>query len=818
MNTAPSTNAGTIQILINLAANQQIAQQTAASLKQAADGIDKVTKSALSLKTAGRDLREVGGYIAAAGVGILAPFIAAANQYEQKYARLEPIANAYAVAQKKQADATIQLGRAGAQALTPFLNQVADVEKKIADFATAHPDIVQAVVGGGAVLVTVGGAMAAVGQVLVTVANAAKLLGVQAAGVKTLFGNMATAAGSVGLAFAALQVAVPVTIAGINAFGKAINDPRLAHITLGDVLNTGSQAIQIALAGLAQVFIGVESAIKIVIADIQHIGDPNWNKQQPVALTKDAIKDVLTQATAGTNLAATRNTTSGIVPIGSASPGYRPVPSAGIIPMGGGNTGLPQGFVGGTVSYEAIVGHPPSPGTLQPGQQGPIQSPSDAALNMLISQLPAADRASIHTMDDLTNYYYSHQDVLRQNRLVPVSQDKLAPSARDQYLSQVTNEGNAQYNTALGIISGKGTGGGGGSGGGGNTGTDTTADTANAYIQLQKANAQADIQLAQQKLAAQTSYNQESLKLEKDREAQISVMLADQNRARLRAVADFNQNELMTEQKIQFQRQQQLYTMGLQANELAIQGDVAGFISAQIQNRNTILEQDKQNAFDKQQRKEQFDFQQAQQAEADKVALQQQKAQFAREDADRKTAYDDQLKQLEVSNANTKAENLRAFTEQIAQITGSNSAVALIYQNWYLQQEKAAQDFVDKQTATLAKLYGQTLGITVPDVNKPPPPNQQGAPIQTFAKGGYLSRGWNMVGELGPEMIHGASGLVVPNRGGGGGGRNISFNFGGISIGAGVSESVVKANLERLAEKLVNHMDTQMTLNYGATQ
>ncbi len=814
MNVPGGGNAQTIQLLIQVQANAQAAQQSAQVLNQAAAALDKTTKSALSLKQAGRDLREVGGTIAAAGVSILAPFVAAANQYEQKYARLEPIANAYAVAQKRQADATIQLGRVGAQALTPFLNTVADVEKKIADFATAHPDIVQAVVGGGAVLATAGAGLAAVGQVLVTVANAAKLLGVQASGVKTLFGNMATAAGSVGLAFAALQVAVPVTIAGLNAFGRAINDPRLAHLTLGDVLDTGSQVIKLALSGLVDVISKIVAGFALIKADIDHASDPNWNGANNVNQIKDLTSSITKAITAPLLV-------PGVPPAPGSAAANNIRPGAVQDAMLGVPATPEQQAAALDALKASISGKMPAsgtPGTLTDPNAAPVwwaQPVASAVTDSFKSQLKGIDTPQeladwlLKNQADVQTSSPALQAFLKQANAVPLDQ-----TPRDKYQASLAagqSDFMKQFNAGL-----SGAGGSGGGSGSGGTGTDTTAETTTAFITMEKANAAADIQLAQQKLAAQTSYNQESLKLEKDREAQISVMLADQNRARLKAIADFNENEKMTEQKIQFERQQQLYTMGLQANELAIQGDVAGFISAQIQNRNTILEQDRQNAFDKTQRKEQFDFQQAQQAAADKVALDQQKAQFAREDAGRKTAYDDQLKALQVSNDNQHAENQRAFAEQYAAIVGNNTAVGLLYSNWMTDQESKAAAFVAKMN--LVPTVAQTLGITVPNVNAPPPPNQQGAPIQTFALGGYLSRGWNMVGERGPEMIHGASGLVVPNRGSHGG-MNITISP-TINIGAGnnVSRNEVQEMFQEVATRIVNSIGNDIGLGMGATQ
>jgi protein involved in ribonucleotide reduction len=786
INVSGTNNA--VSMMISVTVNQAAASQTAQALKTIGGQITTLHQQVLSLKTAGRDLREVGGYIAAGGAAMLAPFILAANQYEQKYARLEPIANAYAIAQKRQADATIQLGRVGAQALTPFLNQVADVEKRIADFATAHPDLVQAVVGGGAVLATVGTGMAAVGQVMVTVANAAKLLGVQAAGVKTLFGNLATAAGAVGLAFGLLQVAVPLTIAGINAFGKAINDPRLAHITLADVLDTGGQVIALAIHGLAEVFTGIAAGLLIIKAQLDHFNDPSWNT--PTG-DKSAQLSFLAQS------------------LGNAS--STPTPRLNAL-------GLPVMKYSAS-AFEQLKSGITSNNPLDPNN--PLWMPGG---NPNMTPDLQAKLAAIKTPEELAAFLMNNASGLK---LSPQLQDFLdkarkqpgqGPSPAEQYATQVRAD---QQKLMGGIDTSLAGGGhkfflGGGLGpGGGGGGTDTVAETTNAFIAMEKANAQTDIQLAQEKLAAETSYKNESLKLEISREAQIKLLLADQNRARIRAVADFNHSEMETEKRLAFERQQQLYTMQLQANELAIQGDVAGFISAQIQNRNTILEQNRQNAFDKQQRKEQFDYQQAQTEAENKVALDQMRAQFGQEDIARREAYREQLAALKTSHDNQQAENERAFALQYAAIVGNNSDVGKLYSDWMLEQEKKADAFLKRMN--LVPVVATALGI--PNILVSPYTHvgggNSGLPpgvVPSFASGSsYVPQ--DML-----ARIHQGERIIPAHRNYGGGGMSVSFDFSGMRIGDGVSESTVKAHLQDLASQVVNHMDSQLSNHLRATQ
>lgn len=214
-----SSSANTLSIIIQLQANQQAAQQATQSLNNVKTAIDNTSKSALSLKQAGRDLREVGSTIAAAGAGMLAPFILAAQQYATQYKGLETTANAYAAAQRSQADATNNLGRVAAQALIPTMNQIADLENKIAAFAQAHPELVQAAVNAGEILAIGGGALAVTGQIAVTLANVQKLL--SSGGLVT---NLAQAV----VGIVAFGVAADATTQVIQQIGKDTGDQFLA--------------------------------------------------------------------------------------------------------------------------------------------------------------------------------------------------------------------------------------------------------------------------------------------------------------------------------------------------------------------------------------------------------------------------------------------------------------------------------------------------------------------------------------------------------------------------------------------------------------
>lgn len=170
-------NPSTDQVLtIRIATDQAAAAQTQNVLLQHEQTVRKVLTSYRDVEMASRKLRFVGAELAATGAAILAPLIASANEYARRYGQLETQSRNFLAAQQRQTDATANLGRVAAQALTPVMNQVADFTQSVAAFFQAHPDLLRLAVGVGGGLAAVGGVLVTASVIMSTVARTAELL------------------------------------------------------------------------------------------------------------------------------------------------------------------------------------------------------------------------------------------------------------------------------------------------------------------------------------------------------------------------------------------------------------------------------------------------------------------------------------------------------------------------------------------------------------------------------------------------------------------------------------------------------------------
>jgi hypothetical protein len=252
-----------VEYLIKLGIDKTTANEAVKGIDSMRKGIEAATKSTDTMISKGRQISRIGGEMAIVGGLISAPFIAAANVYIEKYKGIETAANNYTAAQAKQTEATASLGRVAATALVPIMNQAADVTQKIADFASAHPDLVSTGLNIGAFLISGGAALLMAGQLAGTYSRLSDII--QSGG---LIGGVAKA----GIGIAALGVGLEAGVKIVNAMGdanaayaKQTGDAALAQsaaamqsYSLADALKTGRQIVALAIYGLAKTFVDAQ--------------------------------------------------------------------------------------------------------------------------------------------------------------------------------------------------------------------------------------------------------------------------------------------------------------------------------------------------------------------------------------------------------------------------------------------------------------------------------------------------------------------------------------------------------------------------------
>ena len=643
---------GSLQYLIQLGIDPQTAQQAVDGVDKFRAGLDKAKQSAQKLVEEGRKMSELGATMAMAGAAVLAPLVAAADTYVSRYKGIESAANAFTAAQQRQTEATTNLGRAAATALIPVMNQAADITQKIADFATAHPDLMSAGVNIAGTMVVAGGAIAAAGQLASTVGRVSELI--NSGG---LVGNLGKAAVGV----AAIGVGTEVAIAGLNAFGKATGDARLATYGLGDAFNTVKQIIAIPVLLIAKAFVEAEHTVEMFGGIIQAVG-----------------------LIVGRDFDTTVN-------------------------------GVRTGF-------EAILG------IFHDGIASVINILIDAFAG-IVAAVPGGGQMADKlkegkiALDGVTS-------ALKDGALRQIDINKKYDAA-DQAMGDTVNQIEANYQNNLKNLSTFATGvngvvtGAGGAGGSQDVPTPTgklPAEVTKAYIEYQKQLAASEKQYGQERLDAQTAFNQDSIKTELDYQNNVAKQKADANRKSheedVKALIDFNHNEALIKKKADFDRLQSQKQFNASQLELAAQGDVAGYISAQKSHNFDMQQQDRQNAYDATTRKQQFEWDQQQKHAEDAQSLKDSLAdlalQHSQEIKAKAVAYADQLKQLDNKHELEKKALETAFATQIADLTSNVAGLNKIQSDFYTQQESAATAFVVTQTATLQKLYAASIGAPAP--------------------------------------------------------------------------------------------------------
>ncbi len=224
------------------------ADKVSSSLKQIQDQANKTRESMAKLT-------EVGGKLALAGAGILAPFTLAMNKYVSVTKETEPQSKRIVELSKKWEESQVRLGRVTATIVLPALEKGAKILDGIISFAEKNPGVVQAALTIGSTLVILGGLIATTAQLVSTVAT---IQGLAASAGLAIGGGGAAAGGAAaaggGLAAAVASGITLVIPAIVGALALAIGAPIGLGIgnalagtnqTWADIAETGRQLWEI---------------------------------------------------------------------------------------------------------------------------------------------------------------------------------------------------------------------------------------------------------------------------------------------------------------------------------------------------------------------------------------------------------------------------------------------------------------------------------------------------------------------------------------------------------------------------------------------
>lgn len=766
-----------VSYLISIGLDQSKAKEVVAGLDGMRKGLETVKgqsgeaeKALRKVAETGRQLREVGTVIAASGAAMLAPFIASAQQYMTRFKGLEGAANDYARAQQRVTDASSTFGRVAAQQLTPILNQVADFQEKVAQFASAHPELVKVAIGAGAGLVAGGGALVMAGTAISTIARAAEVLKSVSSG--TGLSGVASALGPAVVAVGSLAAGAKLAEVGLNKVGEATGNAYLAHYQLSDALKTAREILVTAMLAIAKAF--TEAKV-------------TWGRLQDIITAVFSTFKVKIEGFIdgiATNFRKILNT---------VSEGFRT-------------------FINGILDFVASVldkipGQAEAASGIRASKQGGLNAGMQNSLEDV--QFNVREKSRQASLGKLADNMLAHEDE-RQAQLAidRANLGKLADFganfAQTGSLGPVVAGIGKSLGDALNKFMGGGAAGAKVSGG-------PSPEAINAYIKYEEEKKQADIQYQQERADLVRSFNEENLKAERDHRERLKGMAIEEQKAeqdvtrkanedKAKAQRDFDRNEAEIAEKNAFERRMQAQRDQLELSDIAASGDVSAFVRKQREMALQNKQQQQQDQFDKSERKKQFD---AEQRERDIAAgiemrnlkenyaqkLAADRAQYAQEQSDRRINFQNQLSQLALHHSQEQAQRLQAFGRELAGLDSHLGNLQKMRDGYYAQESASLQAFVNNNLKTLQSSFGSFSASS----------DNGGRAISRFASGSgripydkfpaYLDRGEKVL----------TAGQADAYERGKGSGHTFNFNY-------TVGDVATSASLQKLENKIVNNV------------
>lgn len=642
----------TERIVLKVESDQQTASATAQTLSKHRQDVSNTSAEYIKLARNASRLREVGVQFAALGGMIVAPFVLAAREYATRFAGLEATANRYNAAIQRQTDATSTLGRVAATALTPQMERIANITEKIAAFASAHPELVNAGLNLGAVLVAGGGAIAAVGHVQQTLE---RINAIAASG--GLAGNLITAVVSIG----ALAAGAKIGEVAVNAFGKATGNSALEHFQLADALKTARQIIGGALLLLGEGFVEAKNALGQMIDKLT----------DAFATVKSRFESAIDQFSTGFQVVILKMQQG----LGTAINGI-----LSMLHLSGGDTNAwaGKGFNGKSV-YEQQIDQVLNGYDQRQGGRDTDLSNADQQLGNNQSernQQYAQDKANLaHFADQINNF--------AATGTLGAGVDKAIQTVKDK-INQFTNTKGPGITT---------------------NGSNVSPEFVKDFAERMKKQSASDIRFNDETKALKTKFDDEEKKAQQKHQDEIARINEDYMTTTAKAYRDFYISEAKETARANLDRMRLLQDTSDQLNDLAANRDVAGFVRAKRDADKQLSRQAEDLSIAEQQRQADFLLQRKDAADAHDKQLRDLDTSFKNEERDRKNAYQEQLTQLQTKHAAEKREIDRAFAEQVSTLAGNYAGLQTMHNNYYASMNAAALNFVTTQRGYLQSLY-----------------------------------------------------------------------------------------------------------------
>ena len=697
-----------LEYLISIGIDEARAKQAVAGLDAFQKGIDATTqKAGLATRalseviSTGRKLTEIGGALAGAGALVLAPLTAAANAYSQTYGRLEPQSRSFLDALKAQKQATTDLGREAAQVLAPGLEQAAQLEERIANFAKQNPELLRAVVGGATAAAGIGGVLLTAGITISTIARAAEVL--KSAGVGDTLTKFGAALAPVIVTIGALGAGAIFAQQGLNEFGKSTNNAYLANYKLSDSLNTFGQVLGIVIGlipSAAQTFITASGTLALgITAIVEKFKELGIKIDGFLDQLATAARNLIDSISGNKNLASQSNlnsTSSKLVTMAQNDTTGTDFQRLSMLLTQKDVTQATLDYVNRELDRVA---------QLKSAQDGLASSTNKIAGNVITlnTSIDKAKPAFGQFIDSIFG-----------------GEGKLSKSLSDFVSGIWSKITTAVSSTGLGnsnSTSGK---------------SSINPELVQDWIAYQKNLVQIQQDFDYQKEDLARSENIQLLNMAKNHTREIAKMNLDNQReedklfadhliAKQQMVTDFNRQEEATDKQIAFDKIQRMQQLQYDLQESADQNDVAGFIAKVRQFNFQSKQADEQNDFERKNRLIQFKQKQEDQDIANKRELDQLHLSQQQRKEDLQTSYNQQLADLKESNqqqldqmntANDRAKQaaLKNFADQAAALADSNTVLGQIRDAYYQQATTAATKFVNNNLAILSKLYSTQLG------------------------------------------------------------------------------------------------------------
>lgn len=708
-----------VKALIEIGLDQKIAEQAVGSIHKLETSVKATEVQVRKLIRTGEEFARFGATIAGAGGAILAPVVLAAQAYTQRFGQLEKVSRNYLATQQRQADATARLGRVSAEALTPVFSKLAELQERLAAFAEKNPNLVKLAVGAGGVLVTAGSVLAAIGVTVSAVGKGVEVIGPLFAKLVPALSGLVQGVAGIAVPLAAVAIAAKGTEGFLNELGKASGDERLEHLKLADVLKTFRATIGTELLLFVKAFYQAREAIER-LADIFKI----------------IVTQLVSGITGGIDTIATGIAVL-IKQLQSAAGEFLNGLLETVATVAQQFDGTLAGKIRGGKDTNAIRD------SRADGSRG--ENAYDYEIRKLLAGLSERDKGRQADVEK------AKADAIKneQARAEQAKKDTAALAAFADQVTQFVETGSLGdldkifakagdllsqgFKSVTGFFGGllsqaSPSGGGAAKGGGG-----LSPEAVNAYITRNKSIAESNRGYDVERANNAKQYAQESQKAERDYQAALLQLQQEGNQDSLeierkyrqesaRALADFKRNEAQIERKQQLDAEARLKQHKLKLTELASEGDTDQFLAETKQFALSEELQKKQENFDRDTRKAEFDQSQkdrdqqfaeerrTQQLDYDK-RLNELKAQHSRENDERRIAYNEQQNALQEKHRLELETIDRNFAEQLASLNQNLAGLNDIQNAFYAQQQVEAQTFVDQYSEKLRSLYSQSLGF-----------------------------------------------------------------------------------------------------------